>query len=312
MKVSIISEQKKFEFITSQQYKTTTKLVIKYDNKQERVFFIPVEDKLTDIEVRDSKGRELSQLSPKELEEKFDISVSDVSSKENVSHDHEFIRIPVLLLPSDSEFETLMVTYTSPIDPKIYSTSNKSLNMKIKFGLRISPSEFVINSPKYVIEKTPYDIHITINAGDDYKIQKDCKITVTPKGRTKITTQSKRIPNLVKFHISEMGFESDVLGSVIIRIADSTANAAAAVSIAGIIVPVLLVMGQIVVGELFLPTLEILVGVIVILIGSRMLVIQDKYIMNRWIGLYRVILAVNALAFFIWFLVWMMKNYGIF
>ncbi len=312
LNISIISDQRKYEFITSQQYKTTMKLGIKYDNTREGIFFIPVEDRLTDIEVHDSKGRQLTQLSPQELEERFNISMTDVSSKTNIFHKDDFIRIAVLLLPSDSEFEILTITFVSPLDPERYSTSNKSLNMKMSFGLRISPSEFTIDSQKYVIEKKPYDLHITFSVGDDYKIQSNYNIEVKPQENSKIVTPSKKTPNLVKFHVTDMDFESDVVGNVIIGIADSTANTAAAISVAGILVPILLVFGQIAIGDLFLPTLEILGGVIAVLIGSRILVIQEKYIMKRWIGLYHIVLALNAVAFTSWFIVWMMINFRTF
>ena len=301
--LSIVEDRRKYEFVTSQQYKTTINLTIKYDNTKESVFFVPIENKSIDIDVYDSRGKRMTQLPEKELKRKFDISASDMTD-EHITHNEKFSRIPVLLLPSDSEFETVTITYISPLDPKRYSTKDKSLNMNMIFGFRISPGEFSINSPKYEIEKIPYDLHVTIETGKDYKLKDDYEAGVKPAKSSVITKQSKKTTNLVTFRVFNLDFDSEAHGKITIGVAESTANAATVILITGIAIPIFLIAIQILTNRLFYTTPEILGGVIAVLIGSRIWIIQDKYIMKRWIGLYRVTFGFNAAIFVFWFILW--------
>lgn len=280
MSISIIKDHRQYEFITSQQFKTTLKITIKYDNTKEGVFFVPMEDKLTDFDVIDSKGRQLPQLSARELENRFKITPSEIRSQ-NTMGDDTFTQIPVLLLPSTSEFEVLTITYVSAIDPKKYAVSQYSPNMKMIFGFNIIPSEFSINSAKYVIDKHPYSLDIVFKPDDDYKINDDVEIHVDPAGDSQIIKPKKKIPNLLAFHIDNMDFESRVTGKITVALSQATTNAALAVSLAAIAIPLLLITSQIVIGKLFIPTLEILGGVIAVLIGSRIWIVRDKYMMCR-------------------------------
>lgn len=74
---------------------------------------------------------------------------------------------------------------------------------------------------------------------------------------------------------------------------------------AGILVPTILLFGQILANKLFIPTLEILGGMIVVLIGSRVWIIRDRYVMKRWVRIHYSILIYNAAIFMIWFMIWM-------
>lgn len=302
MNVSILQDKRQFEFITSQQYKTTMTLTVKRDNKKECVFFVPMEDVLAEISVHDSAGKQLAQLSPKELEDRFGITPDEVSSKHGVAHEESFVRIPVLLLPSGSEIEVLTIRFASPIDPKKYSDSGV-FRKNITFGLRISPNEFDIGSSRHSVEKRPCDIHVTIKTGKDYKIHDDYEVDAGPNKVT-VTKPSRKIPNLVTFHVSDMDFDGNITGRFPIGIVDSSANTASIILIAGILIPLFLVASQRVAGVWFTPTPEIIGGVIAVVIGSRVWVIQDKYLMSRLIWVYRCTLIVNAVAFVTWFLCW--------
>ena len=305
MNIAIIKDSRQYEFITSQQFKTTMQLTIKYNNTHEGVFFVPIEDKLTHLDVLDSKGRRLPQLSLKELEDKFAITRDEITSKDRVTHDESFVRIPILLYPSDSEFEILTVTFISTIDPKKYFVTKYSPNMKMIFGFRITPSEFAINSEKHIIEKHPYVLDMTFKVGDDYKIKDHTKIHVDPAGESKVIEPEKELPNMLKLHVEDMDFASNVTGKITVGISESTSNVAWAISVAAIIIPLFLVFSQIAVGRLFQPTLEILGGVIAVLIGSRIWIVQDKYIMKKWAELHHGILIINACVFILWFILWL-------
>ena len=282
-------------------------LTIKYDNSREGLFFIPMEHKAINFTVHDSANRQLVQLTDGELKAKFGITSDELHSTDNVLHDDDFIRVPILLLPSSSEFEILTVTFVSPLDPKKYSKS-RSMSMTLKFGIRISPYEFAIKSPRYTIVEGPYDLHVEIKTSNDYKIGHDYQISVEPEGSSKIVMPSKLVPNIARFYVSNMDFNSDFKGRISIGIADSTINTAAAIALAGILIPALLIGGQLLAGRLFVPTLELLGGVIAVLIGSRVWVIEDKHIMKRWVGAYHVIIGLNAVAFTIWFLTWLLGD----
>lgn len=298
--ITIIQDRRRYEFITSQQYKTVMRLTVKYDKSD--VLFIPVEDKSIDIDVRDSSGGQMIQLSPGELENRFGITGDDMSD-DHIPHGEKFVRVPVLLNAPNSGFETVTVTYVSPLDPRRYSASGRSFNMSMVFGFRITPGEFSIGSSKYEIKKAPYDLHITMETGDDYKIRDDYEISVEPQKGASIVKQSKKTTNLAAFHIS-MDFDSEVCGKITIVIADSLSNTAAVISAAGTAIPVLLIAIQIATGNLLESTLEILGGVIAVLIGSRIWVIQDKYIMRRWVGLYHATLILNSVLFVLWLVFW--------
>ena len=305
MNIAIIKDSRQYEFITSQQFKTTIQLTIKYDHTREGVFFIPVEDKLTSLDVQDSRGRQLPQLSPKELEDKFAITQDEISSKDKITHDESFVRIPILLFPSDSEIEILTVTFVSTIDPKKYFVTKYSPNMKMVFRFRITPSEFAINSGKHIIEKHPYSLDMVFKVGDDYKIKDHTKIHIDPAGTSKVIEPEKELPNMLRFHVEDMDFTSNATGKITVGISESTSNVAWAISVAGIIIPPFLVLTQIAAWKLFQPTLEILGGVLAVLIGSRIWIVQDKYIMKKWADLHHAILVINASMFVLWFTLWL-------
>ncbi len=306
MAITILKDHRCYEFITSQQYKTSMTLTIKYDNTQECVFFIPVEDKLTDVTVTNSMGRVLPHLSPKELWDKFGIDLDDLPPGA-AKQKRRFERIPILVLPSDSRIEVLSITFVSPLDPKKYLTARRSPNMWIKFGFRITPGEFAIDSKNHVLERSPYDLHVTFKAGSDYAILNHTKVRVDPPGDSQTIEPKKDMPNLLTFYVKNADFDCVVDGMITVGIAESTSNAAFAISIAGVVIPMFLVAGQIITQSFFTPTLEILGGIIALLIGSRIWIIQDKYIMRRWVDIQHGIIILNVVMFLGWFVFWMSK-----
>ena len=308
MSVTILKQHYQYEMVTSQIYRTIIISTIKYDNTKMGLFFMPVHDILEDLEIKDSQGRHMAVLSDKELLEQFGIDKSKNLPNPEGNSARTLDVIPILLTPSNSPYEKIFFTYTAPIKLDRYEKTKFSPEINIDFRFKVIPHEFMLFTDKYDIKRQPFDIHILFKAEDNYTIRGLSKINIYPQKDDHVIQAKQNTSGSIGYFIPAVEFDDVIIGNVNVGLADSLLNTATIVSIITLLVPSILLAIPFVFGKFFTPTLEIIGGSIALLIGERLWIFKDKFIMRRWLGIQKSLLIFNGFAFFIWLVLWSLES----
>ncbi len=313
MGISILRQHYQYEVISSQTYSTTIISTIKYDNTKSNVFFIPVHDILEDLEIKNSRGNHLVVLSDRELYDMFGIVKPKLSnSGGNTSRASPDV-IPILLPRSDSPYEKIFFTYITPIKRKRYAKSKFSPSINIDFRFKIVPSEFIVFPDKYQIDEKPFDIHILFKSGDDYQIKNAFKLRVYPDKNDNIMPAKQNTIGTYGYFIRDVEFNDVIMGDIDVGLMDSILNTAKIISIIATIIPVILLIvpfylmtiSKFDFDTLFHTTPTIIAISMGMLIGERLWVLRDTFIMKQWIRLQKTLIGFNGFVFVVWFLIFM-------
>lgn len=294
--------------ITSQVYKTSIISTIKYDCKQENLFFIRTHDILEDLEITDSQGKHLTVLSEGELLERFGIDKkAELAKNKHSTSSDVWDIIPILLPISDSVYQKIFFTYTEPVKLRRYEKSKFSMDIDIDFKFKIIPSEHQLFSEKYQIANDPFDVHILFKSGQDYQISKTYDMHVYADSDDDVVQAKQNTDGSVGYFLQGIGFEDIIVGRVEVKLVDSLRKTATIISIIALALPLLFGI-PLLFDLFFIPTLEILGISMILLVGERIWILKDKYIMARWVKLQKILLAFNGFVFVIWMVLWMLKN----
>lgn len=334
--VKILRQHYQYEMLSSRAYRTTVISVIKYDNTKKCLFMIPVHGIVEDMEVRDSTGSLLPVLTAKEAMDAFDIDIQGRKSAASSHYESSLELIPVALDASNSEYARITMTYTTYIGPTRFNNKTPSPNMKIDFPFKIVPGEFIVNNdfigPKgehVKIDRRPFNVHILFKAGDDYKINRRkisdkkrqddpsstmMKISIYPEneyprdspnyGKSRLEPTEQDAEDAAGFYVRDLTFDEVVVGSVDVGLADSLQNTTASISAIAFFIPVALLVAHIGATEPLDSTLEILGISAALLIGERVWVLKDRYLMTRWRKIHFFLLILNGFAFALWLTLW--------
>lgn len=302
--ITLLRQHYQYDLLTSRAYQTTIISTIKYDSDKPSLFFMPANDILENLEIKDSQGRHLTVLSEKELLDEFGIDKHEMLGKareDGIETTEGLDVIPILCLPSESKYEKIFITYTVPIKKSRYALKRVSPNIEINFRFKVLPYEMFWKVPNYELANKPFELHILVNVGDDYRINGEPVVHVYPEGDREIQKVKEARFNTFGYYIGDMRFDNVVMGHLRIGLTGSLLNTAKIISGITMILPILLVSLPIFTGKIFDPTLEILGGSIALLIGERFWVLKDRYIMTRWIHFQYGLIILNGGAFVLWY-----------
>ena len=304
--ITLLRQHYQFDLVTSKEYQTTIISSIKIEGEEDSIFFMPATNILDNLEIKNSQGRHMTVVSREELKKKFGIDY-DIVCKEIIGNSKEapkdFGIIPIICTPTRSGYDKIFATYTLPIKESEYKPKKLSPDIEIGFEFKAAPYE-VIRTGGMMSDKE-FELHLLIKVGTDYKIIKEPDIYMKPSGNDKIIGGEASNVNTRKYYVKNMKFGYQVTGVIRIGLADSLSITSKIISGVTIILPIMLLSLQVIFEKVFIPTLEILGGSIALLIGERVWVLKDRYIMRGWIKLQRMLIVLNGVAFGAWFLMYL-------
>ncbi|CAI9832459.1 membrane hypothetical protein [Nitrosopumilaceae archaeon] len=305
--ITLLRQHYQFDLVTSKEYQTTVISTIKIEGEGDSIFFMPASDILENLEIRNSQGRHMTVISRAELEEKFGIDYDRVRREmvgEGMDVPEDLGIIPIVCTPTRSGYEKIFATYTSPIKVDRYESKRFSRDIEIAFRFKVVTYEMIRAGG--MMSDRPFELHVLVKVGEDYRIIGDPAIHVYPdQDDKKIRGARESRENTYKYYVESMRFGNVVIGKVRIALARSLSTTAKIISGVTAILPVMLISLQIMFSKVFVPTLEILGGSIALLIGERVWVLKDRYIMRRWVRLQHWLIGVNGAAFLIWFVLYL-------
>ena len=108
----------------------------------------------------------------------------------------------------------------------------------------------------------------------------------------------------ISYYVKKVDFHNLIIGQVTVILTPKVRKTVTTISAIAFAVPVFILGVQVLFDKLFEATPEIIGLSMALLVGGRVWVINDVYIMQRWLKMHNHILIINGTVFIIWFWIW--------